>query len=301
MRRSAGLTLVEVMIAMLLVLVVSAAALAFVARGRDAQRASESLARLEETLDEAFALLADEIRLAGYLGLAAVGTAVAGARPVGDPEPVDLAVAGGCAPSLALDVAVPVTASDGDYRIAPDLPIGCRPAPRGRHVTGSDVLILRHAAALEAAPAAGRMQVESSLRAARLATDGDPRLGAGARWHDLEVGVYYVSADSTGRDGWSSLRRKRLVGGIRPAFQDEELVAGIADLQLELGFDDAGDGDTAVDRWATPGDAVAGATLRAVRLTLEAQSDVAESGQPVRSRHKRASRVIGLRNAEAAG
>lgn len=299
--RQAGLTLVEVMIAMLLVLAVSAAALAFVARGRDAQRTGESLARLEETLDDAFAVLEDGIRMAGYLGLAPAGTAVAGATPLGTAEPAELAVAGSCAASLALDLAHPVAASDGVYRAAPAVPMGCRPAPRGRHVTGSDVLILRHAAAQDSTPAAGRIQVESSLRAARLVADGTADSDAATRWHDLEVGVYYVSADSTGRDDWPSLRRKRLVGGSRPSFQDEELVTGISDLQIEFGIDEAQDADAAVDRWAPAQDTAPAGTLRALRLTLVAQSDVAESGQSGRGRSKRATRVIGLRNAGASG
>ncbi|MBX3702675.1 MAG: PilW family protein [Steroidobacteraceae bacterium] len=301
MRRAAGHTVVEVMVAMLLVLVVTAATLAFVARGRDAQRSGESLARLEETLDDAFTVLADEIRMAGYLGLAPTGTPVGGAAPLGAAEPAELAVAGGCVSSLALDLDMPVAAADGAYRAAADVPLGCRPTPRGRHLAGSDVLTLRHAAAQASAPAAGRMQVESTLRAARLAADGVGHLGPGARWHDLEVGVYYVSADSTGRDGWASLRRKRLVGGARPAFQDEELVSGIADLQLELGIDDTDDADDAIDRWTMPGEAPATGTLRALRLTLEARSDVMEAGQPERSRRKRATRVIQLRNAGAPG
>ncbi len=299
--RQAGLTLVEVMIAMVLVLAVSMAALAFVARGRDAQRAGESLARLEETLDDAFAVLEDGIRMAGYLGLAPAGTAVAGATPVGAPEPASLVVAGGCVASLALDLAHPVAAADGAYEAAPALPLDCRPAPRGRHVAGSDLLILRHASAQESAPVAGRIQVETSLRAARLAADGLAALGDGARWHDLEVGAYYVSTDSTGRDGWPSLRRKRLVGGSRPAFQDEELVTGISGLQLEFGIDEAADAGVAVDRWEPALDPAPAGTLRALRLTLEARSDVAEPGQPGRSRSKRATRVIVLRNAGASG
>jgi hypothetical protein len=301
MTRAAGLTLLEVLIAMLLVLVVTGAALAFVARGRNAQRTGESLARLEEALDDAFQLLADEIRMAGYLGLAPAASAVDGATAVGEPEAAGLAVAGGCVTSLAHDLAHPLAASDGAYRAAPDASLICRPSPRGRHAGGSDVLILRHAAATDSRPTGGRLQLESTLRAARLVADGAMRLGPDARWHDLEVGVYYVSADSTGRDGWPSLRRKRLVGGARPAFQDEELVAGIADLQVEFGLDDAADTDDVVDRWAAPGDATGGATLRALRLTLEAQSDVAEPGLPGGRRHKRATRTVSLRNAGTAG
>ncbi|MGQ0428959.1 MAG: PilW family protein [Gammaproteobacteria bacterium] len=294
MRRAAGLTLVEVLVAMLLMLVVTASALAFVARGRAAHRNGESIARLEEALDAAFAVLVEETRLAGYLGLAPPGTDIVGATPLGSPETIGLAVAGGCGDSLAQDPA-PFAASNGSWS-ATGVELACRPAPRGRQQPGSDILIVRHAAADPSLPAAGRLQLESNLRSARLAVDGRAQFGASARWHDLEVGVYYVSADATGRDGWPSLRRKRLVGGTRPAFQDEELVAGITDLQLELGLDDQGDPDDAVDRWVSPDEPRAGSTLRALRVTLEAQSDVVQAGQPERSRRKRVTRVIGLRN-----
>lgn len=297
MKQAAGLSLVEVLIAMLLVLLVTGAALTSVARGRNAQRTGESLARLEEALDDAFELLVDEIRMAGYLGLAPAASAVDGASAVGEPEPAGLAVTGGCVSSLAHDLAHPVAASDAVYRAAPDTLLRCGPSPRGRHVPGSDVLILRHAAAASSLPTTGRLQLESNLRAARLAADGSNRLGPDARRHDLEVGVYYVSADSTARNGWPSLRRKRLVGGTRPFFQDEELVAGIADLQVEFGLDDAADADDAVDRWVAPGAATEGTTLRALRLTLEARSDVAGPGQPERSRRKRVTHIVSLRNA----
>jgi hypothetical protein len=113
------------------------------------------------------------------------------------------------------------------------------------------------------------------------------------------VGVYYVSQDSTGRRDWPSLRRKRLVGGTRPGFQDEELVSGIADLQILLGLDDATDADGAVDRWVRPGEATGGATPRALRIELEAVSDVPERDQPGLARRKRVSRVVELRNAGA--
>ena len=125
-------------------------------------------------------------------------------------------------------------------------------------------------------------------------------LGPGARRHDVVVGVYYVSRDSTARPEWPSLRRKRLVGGTRPAFQDEELVSGIADMQVQLGLDDAADTDIAVDRWITPGEPLDGAIARALRIELEAVSDVPERDQPGLARRKRVSRVVELRNAGGA-
>lgn len=294
MNRSSGITLIEVMVAMLLVLVVSSGALAFVARGRDAHRVGESIARLEETLDAAFTLLVDEALMSGYLGLAPPGTPVAGATPVGMAEPSGLEVAGSCGRSLAHDLGRPIAAADDAYLAAPGIPIGCRASPGGRLQAGADTLIIRRASGESVAPEAGRLQLETNLRAAALRADGAGQMGPSARWHDLEVGVYYVSADSTGRGGFPSLRRKRLAGGTRPVFQDEELVSGIADLQVEFGFDDA-DHDIAVDRWAAPAASPDDGILRALRIELEARSDVIEASLPD-GRRKRVSRVIELRN-----
>lgn len=291
-----GLTLIEVLVAMFLVLAVIAGSTAFVTRGRAAHRTGESLARLEESLDAAFTMLADEIRLAGYLGLAPPGTAVDGSSTLGAAERADLAVAGGCGPSLALDLGAPVGAVDSAFAAAPGIPLGCRAAPNGRAAGATDTLVIRHAAIEPSLAQAGRLQLETNLRAARLAADGSSVLGSDARRHDLEVSVFYVSSDSTGRRDWPSLRRKRLVGGTRPAFQDEELVSGIADLQIAVGLDDPADPDAAVDHWVLPGDAAWIGTPRALRIELEARSDVTERDQPGFSRHKRAARVVELRN-----
>jgi len=296
MNRAAGLTLVEILIAMLLVLLVIAGSLAFVARGRAAHRTSEALAQLEESLDAAFTVLVDEVRLAGYLGLAPPATQVDGATALGTPEHPALAVAGSCGNSLAHDLQAPLVVANAAYEAAPGIPVRCQPVPEGRHVSQADTLVVRHAAPEAARPQAGRLQLETNLRAARLSADGIGSLGADARWHDLEVAVYYVSADSTGRAAWPSLRRKRLVGGTRPAFQDEELVSGIADLQIEIGLDDPADADIAVDRWIDPGEPLLGGTKRALRLEVEARSGVPELSQPEMSRRKRVSRVIELRN-----
>lgn len=299
MNRQTGLTLVEILVAMTLVLVVIAGSTAFVTRGRAVHRTGESIARIEEALDAALGLLVDEIRLAGYLGLSAPRSLVDGASTLGTPERADLVVAGGCGPSLAHDLVIPIVAVNAAYAASPGVALGCRPSPDGRAVTNADTLVVRHASA-DAVPAqAGRLQLATNLRTAQLTANGSSTLGADARRHDLEVSVYYVSRDATGRRDWPSLRRKRLVGGTRPAFQDEELVSGIADLQVMIGLDDPADVDSAIDRWVRPGEPYDGATLRALRIELEARSDVPERDQPGQVRRKRVSRVVELRNAGA--
>lgn len=312
MTRIKGLTLVELMIAMLLVLIASAGAIALVARGRAAQRTGEAVANLEETTDAAFAVLVEELHMAGYLGLAAPGSPVNGSSALGVVEATGLVVTGGCGNSLAHDLSRPITAADGAYRVDTAAALRCAAAPNGRVIAGSDTLTVRRASATASAPDAGRLQIETSLRAARLMSDGIARLGTAARVHDLEVSVFYVSADSSAQRGWPSLRRKRLVGGTRPAFQDEELVTGVEDMQVEFGLDDVDDADESVDRWVTPAAIPVQDTPRAIRLWIRARSDTPEnpainvpalaysnraaSSVATRYRRKLSSRVIELRN-----
>ncbi|HLG52314.1 MAG TPA: PilW family protein [Steroidobacteraceae bacterium] len=316
MKRHKGLTLVEMMVAMLLVLIVSAGALALVARGRAAQRTGEAVARLEETTDAALAILVEELRMAGYLGLAAPGSPVAGTSPIGAAESPDLAVAGGCGLSLAHDLGTAVSAADSAFGVTNSNPLRCSAGPQGRVVAGADTLTLRHASADATEADPGRLQLETNLRAARLMADGALHLGDSGRIHDLDVSVFYVSTDSTAQRGWPSLRRKRLVGGSRPAFQDEELVTGIEDLQVEIGLDATADQDSAVDRWVTPTEVSAADAPRAVRLWVLARSDLPEHpavDQPAlsyanreeprasfRYRRKLSSRIVELRNLQGA-
>ncbi len=65
-------------------------------------------------------------------------------------------------------------------------------------------------------------------------------VNADNRVHNIVVRVYYVSRDSVGRPGFSSLRVKSLtrVNG-EPAFTDEEVMPGIEDFQVQFGIDTA--------------------------------------------------------------
>lgn len=158
--------------------------------------------------------------------------------------------------------------------------LGCAPGPAGRAATGSDTLTLRRVATVPSPAAAGRLQLESTPGSGRLLADGRRSVPATARLNDVEVGVFYVSADSSVGRGRPSLRRKRLVGGAMPAMQDEELVPGIADLQVEFGLDRRDDGDRAIDAWVAAGTEAPGSELRALRLWVLAESDEPD-GRPV--------------------
>jgi len=271
-----GFSLVEIMVAMVLVVLIVAGALALVASGRKAYRSQESRSRLEEAANAALELLAYEIRMAGFLGPLPPGTPVAGSMPVGEPAPTGLSVAGGCVESLAIDLARPIAGADGSYAARPGVPLGCSPSPAGAAAaTGSDTLVVRRVAAAGGTVDAGRLQLEADASVGRLMADGLRQLGQASRIHDLEVSAFYVSADTGGEAGRPSLRRKRLVGGSAPAFQDEELVPGVIDLQVEAGLDLDGDGTE--DTRSALVDLDADATVQSVYLWILVRSDLPEA------------------------
>jgi type IV pilus assembly protein PilW len=277
MKTLAGFTLVELMIVTVLTLLGVASALSVVARGRGAYRSVETRAQLEETARAALDTLAREARLAGYLGLAIPGSAVTGATAVGAPPPPDLAVGGGCADSLALDLGRPLSGADGRFAATADLPLDCDPSPRGRVVPGADTFIVRRAGTSPAAPDPGRLQLESQRWAARLLADGQRQLSDDSMINDLEASVFYVSGDATGAIGRPSLRRKRLVGGSAPSFQDEELVPGVEDLQVEFGIAGPVGGNPGLREYVPVGAVPQDAQVRSVRFWVLVRSGSAEA------------------------
>lgn len=275
MNRSRGFTLVEVLIATTLLVLAVASALTLVAQGRRAHRSAEVESRLAEGARAALDILAFEVRMAGFLGRAVPGTNVTGSSPVGTTAAVGLATGGGCAESLALDLDAPIAGADGVHGAAGVVPLACPPGPAGRGIPGTDTLVVRRASVSPTRAESGRLQLESTRRGARLFADGTTTQGGRSQVNDLEVSVFYVSADSTGQAGHPSLRRKRLVGGSAPAFQDEELVAGIEDLQVEVSMagDPSGGGIT---DFRPLGTLPPGARIRAVRLWVLARSELPE-------------------------
>jgi hypothetical protein len=79
-----------------------------------------------------------------------------------------------------------------------------------------------------------------------LFNDGvDPGLGADASINNVTINAYYISNESSFDETLPSLRRLTL--GPNEEFDDEEVIPGIENLQVQLGVDTDRDGD--VDRY----------------------------------------------------
>lgn len=272
MSAARGFGLVETLVAVAIGALVAVAALSVYARSAADARTNGALQELHENARYAADLLERELRAAGYAALAPDFALVFGATAAGGTPPPGLAVAG-CASALALDLARSVAASNGTYALSPGVPLGCTPANGAVWTPGTDTLTVRHAGAEPSVPERGRLQLGTNRSQGQLFADGTvPTAYVDGRVHDLEVSTFYVSKDAIGAPGTPALRRKRLVGGAAgPRFDDEELVTGIEDLQIEIGVDGP-DPDEIPERYVAADRVAPTDTPRTVRFWLRARA-----------------------------
>jgi type IV pilus assembly protein PilW len=279
-RGERGFGLVELMIASALGLLLIGGALAIHANGTATYRANETVARVQETANVALQLLVEDLRRAGYWAQTKETAAITGraSDPV-SPLPPGSAPANDCYARYYSNVDVRVETA-GEAQVGAANPFaGCIDDAMRR--PGTDILVVRHAAATPTAPGAianGRLYLVSSYLAGALFVGGSP-LPAGFTAadpvHEVETAAYYVNRASAGAAAVPSLRRVRLDAG--PALIDEELVSGIEDLQVQIGLDS--DADGAVDGYVSAG--TPGLDPRqvfAARLWLRARADRPELG-----------------------
>ncbi len=259
--RCAGMTLIELMVALTIGLFLTWGAIEVYLQSKNNYRATEVMTRLQENARFALDTVEPDLRLVGFWGR----------HP--DSGRVELPGAGAIAVTCdgndvtawVLNVANPLEATDDDYALPCDAFSGAR--------EGTDVLVVRHASEfIEPAPSNGRVQVVSNLGQAWVIDDGiiPPDAGAGSETRDLVVHAYYVDDQSSFSDDIPSLRRKTLLGDGR--IEDQEMVSGVEDMQVQFGLDANGDGrvERYVDR---DNPAVATASVAAVRIWLLVRSE----------------------------
>lgn len=252
------MTLIELMVSMAIGLFLTWGAFEVYVQSKSNYQAAEVATRLQENARFALETIEPDLRLAGFWGRHRQAGLVKPAVGIG------VTCNGGNVAAWALDTATPVAAVDDDY----DLPC----AAHGEAREGSDVLIVRHASELTRALQPGQVQVQSSLILAQLFDDGaiPPGFAADSETRDLEVHAYYVDNTSSFTNDAPSLRRKTLVNG--GVIEDQEMISGVENLQVQFGLDTNGDGT--VERYVDPDNAAAAsAAILAVRLWMLVRSE----------------------------
>jgi hypothetical protein len=92
---------------------------------------------------------------------------------------------------------------------------------------------------------------------------------------NLIVDTYYIDQNSTQQAGLPALRRKTFsIGGILQ-FVDQEIIAGVEDMQVQFGIDPTANTGIAT-RYVNPNAVPATAQIVAVRIWLLVRADTAE-------------------------
>jgi type IV pilus assembly protein PilW len=268
------MSLTETLVALAIGTLMIAGAATGYAKARDAYAALEANARLQETARYAMALIEADVRMAGFWGLTNRAESVTASASLAFP-----ARCGGAA--WVTDTLRFIDGSNNAWLPAPN----CA-ALSGGAQPGTDVLVVRRASAgritpqsaTVAAPNRDRVLVVtdrvrgqvfvpqdlSNVIPPGYATFDDPGQAPLADTRVLIVHAYYISASSSAAAGYPALRRKTLTAG--PDIGDEEIIAGVEDLQFQVGVDT--NADWQADAFVNPGTVPATAKPVSVRIWL---------------------------------
>lgn len=286
----AGVSLVELMVALVLGLFLIFGAVTIYSKSRTTYRTTEAVARLQETARYAFDAIEPDVRMASYWGLASRPDYIVNRAGPDDDLPADLTDAAteidACGANWAINLQEYIAGVNGADAVA--WPLACD-AFRDDWREGTDVLVVRRGG--ETQPdtlTGGRIYLQTSrIQGAMFVADGtctDPKSSAcipadysppASETRELLATAYYISNQSTARADVPSLRRKRLVNG---SILDEEVVSGVEDLQVQFGIDT--DGDTNADTYVDPATdpSAYGGSIVSATIWLRVRSEDPEVG-----------------------
>lgn len=268
-----GMSLIELMVALTIGSLLLIGTVTVYVQSGQHYRVNESISRIQENARFALEMLEPDLRLSGFWGLTNRQNFVTGRAGPLDPIPAGLAVAGDCGVNWAINLDVPVGGSNNLYNLlCPTFGIGAQ--------LNADVLVVRHGSSTVQVPQAGVIQVQTTQMQGQLFANGalpggfDP---VTSQTNTLVAHGYYVSQDSVAMPGVPSLRRHTLIGGLGgPAIQDQEIIPGVQDFQVELGIDLTG--DDSVNQYINPGPIPAGGRVVAIRISLLMRAERPEVG-----------------------
>src|SRR6266853_2250292 len=236
--RAAGLTLVELLVAMTIGLVLIVGATQVYVDSSKSYAVNETTARLQENARYALSVLEPDIRMSGYWGLTNVSDRITGeAQPTDAQSALGGPAASTCGVNFPLLLGLPVQGTNDSYAAtcaAGDITLPGNSAA----MPNADTITVRRASAVTvlATSANGPLRICSTRTSGLLVTDisGSFCQDPNAQINNLIVNLYYTDQSSS-QAGVPSLRRKALNAG--PAFQDDEIVPGVEDLQVQYGVD----------------------------------------------------------------
>jgi type IV pilus assembly protein PilW len=287
MHKQHGMTLIELMVALAIGAFLMIGAITVFMQSRTTFRVTESLARMQENARFALDLIETDVRMAHYWGLNTVTSTVANrAAPTAGAFP---GLVHPCGNNWAVNLDQAVQGSNNGYGM------GCAGTlPQAT----ADTLVVRHASEDPVVPAAGGLHIQSVRGTADSLIFVGTAIPPGytvatSQTHRLLANGYYVSrtsALSIAANLVPSLRVQALQLNGAGAVQNQELITGIEDLQVQFGVDTNVPGHIdrgSIDRYVNPNDPMitpgaAGfdpnASVLAVRIWLRVRAERPENG-----------------------
>lgn len=293
-KHSQGFTLVEILVAMVIGLLVLSGAFALHSGTRSAQKMNE--AQMDMAADARFAIemITSDLRHAGMWGgtnkdeLIQCKSSDSDCTASAASENLPSVVTNDCITGTnswggslwAYDLSRPVFATDGQTAANP---YGSTCLSGENFLAGTDMLEIKYADS-NAPPTgllANQAYIRSNFENGKVfigvtqpvidRRDVDPD----TLNHVLHAYTYYISSNTDGNDGIPSLRRASLVRG--PVVQNQMLISGVVDLQVQLGEDIDGlqdaTGNLTIDRYVNPENVINWSQVYAVKVWLLMRSD----------------------------
>jgi len=261
--RQRGMTLIETMVAMTISSILILGSIQMYAQARSNYRTTESVARMQENLRFSIDILDDDVRLAGFWGKTNSPSRLDGQ---GD---VTVTCDGNNVTNWVIKTDTPINALQQESELLDDCP-GTNPREK------SDILIVRHAAVAQNTDVKiGVVQLKSNGSVGAFFDNGIEPGTQNGQVFDVEFNAYYISNESKYDVNLPSLRRLSLVGN---RIEDQEIIPGVENLQVQFGIDSIGDGQ--IDMYVNGDDArIDTSTIIATRLWLLVRSEQNEAGQ----------------------
>jgi type IV pilus assembly protein PilW len=300
-----GLSLIELLVALSIGSFLIIGAVTVQMQTRKTFTVNENQARLQEVARYALSVLEPDIQLASLYGYSNIpwgikmmdsdGNRIDALKIyTGEMAPGAGLVWDECGTNEVFNVYLPIQAENGQWRM------GCDPKGNG-WIEGTDTLTVRHSSTEKVDPVAGRMQLYTDRTHPEnswMIMNGDPPDTIEDRLKEVRdyfTRTYYIAQDSEGRPNLPALRVKQISSEDgEGAWDDQEVVRGVEDIQIELGVD-PGDPDANgvidvqngvsvnvngnVGRYVTPGDdALKTGQVVAVRIWIRVRAEEAEQG-----------------------
>lgn len=244
--RQHGFNLIEIMVAMTIGLILILGTTTLYLRSKQTADVDDSLARLQETARYALSVIETDIRMANYWGLDKNGSELfnSNTKCTGDgfcareiAANADPAYCGG---AYVTDLPRYIEGTDNQFNAV----LPC-PGNKGNISLSADTVTVRRASTItDPAPIANTLQVCSTGTGAITVSMNNPCPSPIGQLHSLLMNLYYISTQSDGSTTVPSLRRIRLTAG--PGTQDQEVVAGVEDMQIQFGWDSTSTTETSV-------------------------------------------------------